>query len=334
MSNKFVAVSLWLKELGRLEPDLTNVLRDLVGETDVTELQETVRQIREGYERPLNMSTVILERFHAKYPGLMDYGIELLGEIEMAELKKAVVPKAVVPDDVPPARQAAAPLLAPPSPSESCNGRRELIGIDWAFSPPAADWTISPLESWAEPTYILPPLPRNASRAVKHPNRMSYSSDPADRLVDAGKALVRLLRVPFNESILAQEGNLEFHQQYNADGHAFLSDDYLEATLTYRDHNVRFVILDKDYCGKQFVKLCARFESGLMIKGRAILETWQRIVDAVKIEARQPPPARPAWPPLPPDEGPWDEKGHRIGGPRTPPRFPRPPDDRGSGWAA
>jgi hypothetical protein len=102
--------------------------------------------------------------------------------------------------------------------------------------------------------------------------------------------------------------------------------------MTYRGHNLRFVILDGDFIKAPRTKLCARFESGRIVKGRASPETWQAIIDAVQLEAQQPPPVRPA-PPPPPDDGPWDERGRRIGGPRTPPRFLPPREDLGSGWA-
>jgi hypothetical protein len=221
---------------------------------------------------------------------------------------------------------------APPAASPPVQGLHELIGIGWAFGASAADWTINSVEEWLEQTYILPPFPRNSSRLVKHINRSSHSADPADRFVDAGKTLVRLLRIPFNDSILRQGGELQVHNQYDDGGEAFLSDEYLEATMTYRGHNLRFVILDGDFIKAPRTKLCARFESGRIVKGRASPETWQAIIDAVQLEAQQPPPVRPA-PPPPPDDGPWDERGRRIGGPRTPPRFLPPREDLGSGWA-
>jgi hypothetical protein len=274
----------------------------------------------------LHLACLVLDELATREPEFTAQLIDLLAQVDLAELKKMVAAsdhglrassEAIVLAEAPASQ--AAPTAAP-----SSHELRELVGIDWAFG--------SSEESF-ERTFIQFFLPRDASRAVKHLNRVP-SSDPAARFVDAGKVLIRLLHDQWDNSILASEGALEIHWQYNEDGDAFLSSEYLEATFSYRGHHVRVVAIEPEVDRNPFVKLCARFESGRVIKGKMDRNTWQRIVDAVQVEAKHLPPIRPALPlPFPVDEGPWDERGHRIGGPRTPPRFLRP-EVGGSGWAA
>jgi hypothetical protein len=360
-------IRLTFKELKATEPVYATAALDMMASMDTAELNEMIRQLKHGYRRPLNLTVLIFQEWRAKYPGMTAELIDLLSQVsDLTALKKLaaaasqgdfgpperktrIVQKLLivpgepwqtidVEEEIPVDEAAAQPVEQPAiTPASSNGGLYELIGIGWAFGPDV-DWrTVRHFEEWAERTYIQMPVPRNAPRAVKHLNRSSHSADPADRVVPAAKALTRMLRGEFEKCALAREAELEEHWQYNDDGEAFQSDEYLEATLSYRGHygihNVRIVLIAQDVDKNAFAKLCARLESGRVIKGRSSPETWQCIADAIMVEAQQPPPVRPAPPPPPPDEGPWDTQGRRIGGPRTPPRFLPPRDDPGSGWA-